>query len=350
MTNMLPIVTRKYWRRMLLDKCKYCWMPFPRFGQLLSHLSRHGNEGPHVCIKCRKVFHSLIVYQRHRRVFHGEQRPLEFEVCDLRSAFRAALSQRFIRRKTDQGLLAPAAMQNLGVRLKRIEPRIHRLTATPRKRGVRIAAKSRSTFSAAAGSKTETANLSDMVEVERGKARTYSCPCCSKTFPIIHQLKEHVRTHDDDRPHRCTKCHKRYKNVSHLTVHVRTVHEGRRPYRCAECDKAFSRRSHLTAHGVTHSAERRFECCVCRRRFAHRFQLTAHEPVHSGERRHRCTYCQKEFLRSGDLTRHTLLHMGLGRRQRVAASNGSSSPAKPSSNQLTETKAQRSRAARSEVC
>jgi len=326
MKNILPVVHRTCWREIFLCKCAYCWIPFPRFGQMLSHLNRHSAERPHECVECRKVFHSFVVYQLHRRVFHAEKTPVVCGICDPRFAFR------------------PTLRQHAKERRRKCDNLVERFVATDPNHGVPITAKSRSTSSTAIS--TKTAKLSNMVMIGVSKMRTYSCLCCSKSFPFIRPLKEHVQIH---RPCKCAKCHKRYKCNTHLRQHVRTVHEGKRPYKCQHCGKTFARRSHLVAHNMTHTGDRNFQCHVCDLRFSHRFQLTAHEPVHSGERRHRCTYCQKQFLRSCDLTTHTLEHMGLNPRQRVASSATDGNLARTLSTQVAPTKSRKSSKVQSKV-
>jgi len=334
MKDTAPVVRRS----VILYKCRYCWMPFLRRGQVLSHLRGHVTGGPRECVPCQRVFRFFAVYQLHRRIFHCEKEPFVCETGDLRSAFHTMLGQHFKWRKTSRVAL-PRKMQTVDARgwKLRINGSAEKNPVKSPKCAIRIAAKCRSTATArvAYKSKEEEVELADLVKIGRTRARTYSCPCCSKTFPNLPRLTEHIATHDDCRPHKCLKCHKQYKNNAHLEEHIRTVHQGEQPHKCLECDRTFTRRSHLVAHNVTHSGERRFECGVCQRRFAHRFQLTAHSHMHSDERRHRCSYCQKLFLRSSDLTRHTLDHMGLGRRRRPVTDGGEDSLAKLSSNQST---------------
>lgn len=341
MKRMLPASHRRWWK-LVLFKCSYCRTVFPRFGQLLSHLNRHTGV-PYACDDCQKVFHNFLVYQLHRHVFHAEKKPLISEICLSRCVRRPASRQHFKTKKRKPGIPAETLQELQG------KESMKDMVATP-KRNVRIAAKSQSTSSTALSGRTGTGNLSNAAATGFNTVKIYSCPCCTETFTVLRQLKQHLRNHEDDRPFRCMECDKRYKQNAHLMVHVRTVHEGRRPYECPDCGKTFARRSHLVAHGVTHSGERRFQCQLCDRRFAHRFLLTAHEQAHSGERRHRCTYCQKQFLRSCDLTSHTLRHTGLGPRRTVAAGDSDSDLVKPSSKQVTPPESRTSCGARSKVC
>ena len=351
MKDIEPVVRQKCWTNVVLYKCRYCWLPFLRRGQLLSHIHGHIAGGHHECVPCRKVFHFIAVDQLHRHIFHGEKGPLvRGDRCDLRSAFHTALEQHFKWRKMSRVSLARKTQTVRGWKLQ-VNGNVEKNPVKSPKRDVRIAARCRSATTARVARKSKEVELADLVKIGPTRARTYSCPCCAKTFPNLPRLTEHIPTHADCRPHRCSKCHKQYKNNAHLEEHIRTVHQGVRPHKCLECDRTFTRRSHLVAHNVTHSGERRFECGICQHRFAHQFQLTAHTRIHSDERKHRCSYCQKMFLRSCDLTRHTLDHMGLGRRRRATADGGGDSLAKPSSNQSTPPlKSRKSSRIKTEVC
>ena len=58
-----------------------------------------------------------------------------------------------------------------------------------------------------------------------------------------------------DKPHACPHCAAAFGWASHLTRHVRVVHEKRKDHACPHCAAAFSQASKLTTHVGTHHPE-----------------------------------------------------------------------------------------------
>merc|ERR1719341_1068607 len=50
------------------------------------------------------------------------------------------------------------------------------------------------------------------------------CQICNKRFKKLFNLKQHVRTHTNERPLKCEHCDKRFNDRSSMNKHVRTVH------------------------------------------------------------------------------------------------------------------------------
>ena len=88
---------------------------------------------------------------------------------------------------------------------------------------------------------------------------------------------------EDERPYKCTVCHKWFVWKSHLNYHMR-IHSGERPYKCTVCDRSYKQMSHLASHMHIHSGERAYTCTVCDKRFARKINLTQHMRVHNDER------------------------------------------------------------------
>lgn len=75
----------------------------------------------------------------------------------------------------------------------------------------------------------------------------------------------------------CPSCPVSFSQKSHLTQHIRTVHEKIRPYKCEHCKRAFGKRYDLLSHvDAVHKKERPHACNLCPKQFAKRSNLTRH--------------------------------------------------------------------------
>lgn len=68
------------------------------------------------------------------------------------------------------------------------------------------------------------------------------CPHCSKTFLRQSQLKSHLVTHSEARPHQCTVCGVAFKYRRNLVEHTHT-HSQQPSFICAVCGLTFKQKS-----------------------------------------------------------------------------------------------------------
>lgn len=93
-------------------------------------------------------------------------------------------------------------------------------------------------------------------------------------------------------------CDKRYLRPALLKQHERT-HSNDRPFACdfEGCDKAFFRKSHLEVHKCSHQkdSEMRFQCKICGKGVIDAQRLRRHELTHT--KKHKCPYdgCDEAF-------------------------------------------------------
>ena len=92
------------------------------------------------------------------------------------------------------------------------------------------------------------------------EVRNYGCDKCEAKFKTKKDLGRHLIIHTLDRPHICPwkDCDKCYKQIGHLTNHVKRVHDKQRDFKCENCPLSFSTNSELNGHskkvhGVTRS-------------------------------------------------------------------------------------------------
>jgi len=107
------------------------------------------------------------------------------------------------------------------------------------------------------------------------------CQICNKQFKKLFNLKQHIRTHTNERPLKCEHCDKRFNDRSSMNKHVRTVHADFRPHTCKICSKHFSSSSHVVEHQATHTHSKKHACTLCDKKFAFRSSLNKHLGSHS---------------------------------------------------------------------
>ncbi|CAL4118283.1 unnamed protein product [Meganyctiphanes norvegica] len=72
---------------------------------------------------------------------------------------------------------------------------------------------------------------------------------CEQPFSHRLHLKNHLRTHAEEKPYQCSQCDKTFSNNYNLKSHLRT-HTGEKPY---QCDQAFSNKSNFNKNRRIHT-------------------------------------------------------------------------------------------------
>lgn len=122
-----------------------------------------------------------------------------------------------------------------------------------------------------------------------GVKKTFQCELCSYTCPRRSNLDRHMKSHTDERPHKCHLCGRAFRTVTllrnHLNTHTGTpdspqsrqlqhngffvcnwhfVDPGTRPHKCTDCDMAFVTSGELVRHRrYKHTHEKPFKCSMC---------------------------------------------------------------------------------------
>ncbi|KAL9930397.1 uncharacterized protein ACN427_014879 isoform 1-T5 [Glossina fuscipes fuscipes] len=144
-----------------------------------------------------------------------------------------------------------------------------------------------------------------------GNAPEYKCNTCEKIFASLHSLSYHQKSvHSQERPFRCTHCHRQFVLRSQLNSHLR-VHTGEskpRTHECCDCGKLWPTKSDLRTHMRSHNPkiERPFKCNECEKSFFTRGHLKSHLLVHTGEKPFSCEYCERAYQSIGNLNNHLI--------------------------------------------
>jgi hypothetical protein len=101
-------------------------------------------------------------------------------------------------------------------------------------------------------------------------------------------------------------CGKRFVRSSHLSTHVRVLHEKIKLFKCTECPKTFGTKPALNVHLMSHSGERPYRCKHpgCERRFRQKMHMLRHVRVHTGEKPFICHVCKRGFSQASSMRRH----------------------------------------------
>ncbi|KAM7202318.1 hypothetical protein V8F20_004485, partial [Naviculisporaceae sp. PSN 640] len=137
---------------------------------------------------------------------------------------------------------------------------------------------------------------------------------CPKTFNRPARLAAHLRSHTNDRPHKCPypDCDKDYLEEKHLTQHIKGSHTHEKKYTCTEsgCGKSFVTATRLRRHAAVHAGAERFRCRGyegCNETFRKHQTLQRHiRTAHLGQHAYPCGNdgCLSGFDTASALKRH----------------------------------------------
>lgn len=157
--------------------------------------------------------------------------------------------------------------------------------------------------------------------------KKHHCEHCPAAFSCSANLKLHLKGHMDERDYTCHVCGKGFLRPDALKKHLLCYHGNIKAFHCKICNKMF--KGHLPQHMRTHQNEKPHGCAQCGSSFSQRSQLVVHQRIHSGERPYRCQViynlailyrififnfflkvCWQAFAHSGVLKLHIRKHTG----------------------------------------
>uniref|UniRef100_W5MIX9 Transcriptional repressor CTCF n=1 Tax=Lepisosteus oculatus TaxID=7918 RepID=W5MIX9_LEPOC len=169
---------------------------------------------------------------------------------------------------------------------------------------------------------------------KKGVKKTFQCELCSYTCPRRSNLDRHMKSHTDERPHKCHLCGRAFRTVTLLRNHLNT-HTGKVPLfmpaclnpilmsgnilklhpkrhfqppssRCVLMYFLMEEVSKLKRHIRSHTGERPFQCSLCSYASRDTYKLKRHMRTHSGEKPYECYICHARFTQSGTMKMHIL--------------------------------------------
>lgn len=197
-------------------------------------------------------------------------------------------------------------------------------------------------------------------QMEHGRAKSFTCDSCDKSFSTSAKLKQHQKNRTCQKYHctselfPCSYCQFSFTMKSYLIKHMKRHHPGeflshgdprtvedpteeehvcshcgtacadadaldshacirklKVLYLCTDCGKSFTNHYGLKQHQRIHTGEKPYSCSYCSKTFSYVGQLNVHLRTHTGEKPYLCTHCGESFRQSGDLKRHERKHTGV---------------------------------------
>ncbi|KAL3276519.1 hypothetical protein HHI36_011896 [Cryptolaemus montrouzieri] len=291
-----------------LHKCSYCNQKLPS-DQFVVHIKQHKMK-IFKCDECKRVFRKINHLNGHRVKAHIKEFPFKCEYCQ----------KGFVIQKNYECHLLLHSKEELPHEcshcLKRFSNPLHLRRHLFRH--------------------TEVGNYSS-------KYKVLKCHQCLKIFANFKEMNLHTCDHEKlsmsnsmkqgSNKAKCDICHKFYNSKKLLYIHVRNAHwpdmkklcsvcgllvrnikhhmlqhEEDKPHACSVCDKRFGLKQQLGKHMNIHTGQKKFICSVCAKVFNNLYNLQVHERIHIGQRNHICVICDKAFLEKSYLKKHMNVH------------------------------------------
>lgn len=179
------------------------------------------------------------------------------------------------------------------------------------------------------------------VEPEESVISGHTCGVCSRSFPLLSSLSQHMRSHTQEKPYKCLHCQYRTAQKGSLKNHVRGHNLGLFQQRLSDMDVELSeeqknslevptsgntelekpttliRKANRTRNKRKKKEEDMMEvecgrgfrtCIICGKTFPDILLLKSHMKVHSGPEDYGCRLCGRRFRQAWTLQNHVYTH------------------------------------------
>ncbi|XP_062372469.1 histone H4 transcription factor-like [Sardina pilchardus] len=134
----------------------------------------------------------------------------------------------------------------------------------------------------------------------------FLCSHCLKSWPTERLLRDHMRNHVNS--YKCTLCDMTCPSPSAVKKHMKFRHSTEKPYRCELCEYSCKNEADLLKHFDKHNLEPVYHCASCDFNTHSMQTLRSHyKRVHElgdSAPRYVCHVCEQSFSRGNNLTVH----------------------------------------------
>lgn len=132
----------------------------------------------------------------------------------------------------------------------------------------------------------------------------YTCDQCGKTFMTKGGAASHQKIHNPD-PQDCKICKKTFLNLDRLKNHIKT-HSEDKPFQCDNCKRTFKTKRHVGNHMIMHTDVFKYTCKYCEKKFRYKTGWINHENKHIGVKAFVCKVCGRDFTNWSNCNKHMI--------------------------------------------